>query len=207
MTDDEADMLQGTMAIILLPRLIKREFGVLRYSTMKRFGVLNCHIDYLIRSGTLIRVAHGLYTTAGVEPWRRSPTAQVMAKQPNAVLALRTAAETWGLRPPSDEFWIGVPHKSHPSTYDFPVNWLYWSAPRLSELIDRVKFEGVPLRLTSPARTVADYFAHRKRLTAGEPEMLLKHFRQSELFDEAELLKAARLCRVTHLITTALKYG
>lgn len=202
----EAEMLRGPGALIYLPRYV-RVLGLLRYGTMKRWGVQNCHIHMCIEHHSLFKVAYGLYSTAGVSEWARSPVAQVMASSIHVVAALYTALMIHGLMewsnaPP----WFGTFRRNRLPKLAFEVQWLRWAHPRVNGCVEVVAVDGVEFNVTTPARTIADFFAHRQRLPPGEPLRMLALYRASSLFDEEKLLEAAALCRVTKLVRSALRY-
>lgn len=205
--DVHVELLSTNLAPFILPGLT-RHMGLLRYSEFRSLGVRRFFIPEAVERGTLIKVARGLFSTPEVSPWRRSPIAQVAAKSPDAVVALHTAAMLWRFKAWSDSepLWFATGNKKHLPKLSFPVNWLRWSATRLTVGVSTNDVGGISLNFTSPARTVADFFAHRRRVKPGEPSEMLAAFRSSKHWNELALLEAAEACRVTRLVKTALRF-
>lgn len=132
-----------------------------------------------------------------------------MAKQSDSVAALRTASYFWALSPArfQEPLWIATGRHRHTATFSFNVEWLRWSPARMTTEVLEGQHQQYVLRITEPARTVADFFAHHRRLDPGEPTAVLKAFRASRFWNKTKLLEAADLCRVTKLVKSALRFS
>ena len=54
--------------------------------------------------------------------------------------------------------WIAIPHKFPTPVAGLPVRVIRFSGASLRSGIEDAEFEGVPVRITSPARTILDCF-------------------------------------------------
>lgn len=212
MSDDDDDgnallrAMNGQLAILLMPKYAER-FGLIRYFQLKRAGVHHCNIDEAFRSGWMKRVAHGVYTAKGVQRAALTPYAILGVALADPIAALVTAAMYCGLLPFKHHVpWFGIRRGARPPKSNFRAHWLRWSDARHKEGITATTLGGVAVLMTSPARTVADYFAHQRRLPAGAALRMLARYRASEFFDERLLVEYAALCRVRSLVKTALRY-
>ena len=58
--------------------------------------------------------------------------------------------------------WIAIPHKARSPVTGLPVRVVRFSGASLRYGIEDAEFEGVPVRITSPARTIVDCFRFRR---------------------------------------------
>lgn len=205
-TDDDLDWLQSPLAPVVMGKLANK-VGLIRQRALARLGVEPRHVAESVRARWIKRIRRGLYCGTEISGWRSGPIAQVSALRPRAVLALRDAAMLWGLIPFDDSLapWFAIGHKDRkPTALPFAVNWLRWSTARLSVGVEEHRFAEVNVRLTTPARTVADYFAHVRRVP-GEVMVMLHAYRQSQFWDLTALKVMTKLCGVTERMRTALK--
>ena len=80
-----------------------------------------------------------------------------------------------------------------------PLRIVRFSGQALDYGVEVHKAEGVPLRVTSPAKTVADCFKYRNKIGLDVALEALKDYRRAgESLDE--LWRAAEVCRVTSVI-------
>ena len=109
---------------------------------------------------TVERVGWGLYRLADTEPTERYSIASVCARVPNAIVCLLSALQVRGIGTQlPHQVWIAIPHKAKPPVLnDVGVRLLRFSGAAWTYGIQETKFEGVPARITSPARTVVDCF-------------------------------------------------
>jgi predicted transcriptional regulator of viral defense system len=123
------------------------------------------------------------------------------ARVPNSIVCLLSALRVHGIgsQVPA-RVWLGIPHKARPPRLHAPqLRIVRFSGPAWTYGVIRVEFEGVPARITSPARTVADCFRH-ERLVGAEVaiEALRDALRKrlvtiAELFRVEEVLPSRRL--------------
>jgi predicted transcriptional regulator of viral defense system len=125
-----------------------------------------------VRSGAVERVSRGLYRLADAEPTEHYTLAAVCARVPAAVVCLLSALRVHGVgsRLPA-EVWLAIPHKARaPRIRGSKVRLLRFSGAAWTVGVGPTEFEGVPARITSPARTVVDCFRF-ERLVGRETAM------------------------------------
>lgn len=100
------------------------------------------------------------------------------------------------------EVWVLLPRGSRRPVLDYPplrVSWV--AAPLFADGIEEHEIEGVPVRVTSPARTVAELFKYRNRVgidvCVDALRALLARDRTArpELRHSAERLRVAEVMR------------
>lgn len=120
----------------------------------------------LVASGTVEHVAHGLYHLADAEPTENHTLAAVCALVPRSIVCLLSALKVHGIgsQLPS-EVWLAIPHKARAPRIGFTkVRLLRFSGAAWSYGVESIELEGVPARITSPARTVVDCFRFESQI-------------------------------------------
>lgn len=155
----------------------------------------------LIRSGQIERVGRGLYRTNAAEPTEHYSLAMACARVPNSIICLLSALRVHGIGTQAPaEVWLAIPHKARkPRLPELRLRVVRFSGPAWTYGVQETTFEGVPARITSPARTVADCFRF-ERLVGPEAAMEalrdgLRHRKMtvSELARVVEVLPSRRL--------------
>ena len=172
-----------------------------RPSQMEDLGISYDELRRLVKQGVVERVARGLYRLADAEPTENYSLAMACARVPNSIVCLLSALRVHaiGVQAPA-EVWLGIPHKARePRIEGLKLHLVRFSGAAWTYGIETTDFEGVPARITSPARTVVDCFRF-ERLVGPEVAMeaLQEALRQrkvsvGELSRVEEVLPARRL--------------
>lgn len=172
-----------------------------RPSQVADTGITRDQLRALVRRGAVEHVGRGLYRMADAEPTEHYSLAMACARVPNSVVCLLSALRVHGIgtRAPA-EVWLAIPHKARkPRLPELRLRVVRFSGPAWTFGVQEMTFEGVPARITSPARTVADCFRF-ERLVGPETaiEALQDGLRQrkltvAELSRVAEILPSRRL--------------
>jgi predicted transcriptional regulator of viral defense system len=117
----------------------------------------------LTASGELVRVSRGLYRAAGAEPTENGALVEASKRAPSAVIGLLSALQFHGLTSEAPhEVWILIPARGRAPRMDYPrLHIVRASGAAFSHGVETHKLEGVNVRITSPAKTVADCFRYR----------------------------------------------
>ena len=135
-----------------------------RPSQLEPLGIPYHKLRQLEAEETVERVGWGLYRLADAEPTERYSIASVCARVPNAIVCLLSALQVHeiGTQLPR-QVWIAIPHKARPpSRGNVRIHLVRFSGAALSCGLQDTKFEEVPARITSPARTVVDCFRFQR---------------------------------------------
>ena len=127
-----------------------------RPSDAAELGVDSRGLRRLLDDGSVERVARGVYRLADAEPTEHYSLAAVCTRVPGAIICLLSALSVHGLGTQLPrEVWIAIPHKARtPRLPELPVKVVRFSGASLRYGVGSTAFEGVPARITSPARTV-----------------------------------------------------
>jgi predicted transcriptional regulator of viral defense system len=152
----------------------------------------------MLGAGEVDQIGHGLYRYHAVEPTELETVATICARVPNAIVCLLSALAIHDIgtqQPP--EVWIALDRKARkPRFDDIAVRIVRFSGPMLQYGITTRLIQGVPMRITSPARTVVDCFRYRNKLGLDIALEALRDALDRRLASVDELVSAAEACRI-----------
>ena len=169
-------------------------------------GIHSRALRRLLDEGSVERLARGLYRRTDAEPTEHYTHAAVCARVPGAVLCLLTAllVHDIGTQLPA-QVWIAIPHKARAPVTGLPIRVIRFSGASLRHGIEGNEFEGVPVRITSPARTIVDCFRFRRLVGM---DVALEAIRDALAFRRVtpdQILRAAEACRAESLVRPVLQ--
>ena len=170
-------------------------------------GLDSRSLQRLVDDGTVERVARGLYRRAEVEPTEHYTEAAVCARVPGAIVCLLTALNIHelGTQLPA-KVWIAIPHKARePHVPELPIRVVRFSGESLRYGVVNTTFEGVPARITSPARTVVDCFRLRRLVGIDVAIEALRDAVYDRKATVGQIWRAAEACRAKSLIRPVLE--
>jgi predicted transcriptional regulator of viral defense system len=155
-------------------------------------GLTRDQLPSLVRRKLVTRVSRGLYRLIDSEPTENYSLAMACARVPNSIVCLLSALRVHGIGSQAPaQVWLGIPHKARtPRLPGLQLRIVHFSGPAWTFGVRSTEFEGVPARITSPARTVADCF-RLERLVG--PEVALEALRDAL---GKKLVTIAELARV-----------
>lgn len=146
--------------------------GFFRPRDLEAAGLTRYQLPALLRSGSVERIGHGLYRLADAEPTEEYSLAMACARVPEGIVCLLSALRVHdiGTRAPA-EVWLAIPHKARvPRLRELRLRIVRFSGAAWTYGVEQTEFEGIPARITSPARTIADCFRF-ERLVGPEAAM------------------------------------
>lgn len=170
-------------------------------------GVGSRALRHLVDEGRVEHVLRGLYRLADAEPTEHYTLAAVCARVPEAIVCLLSALSVHELSTQLPrEVWIAIPHKGRaPRAPELPVKVVRFSGASLRYGIDKAEFEGVPARITNPARTVVDCFRFRRLVGKDVALEALRNALRSRKASPDEIRRAAEVCRARSLLVPVLE--
>lgn len=137
--------------------------GMVHASTLRRAGVHNVTLTRLLASGKIERPSRGVYrlVEASSPPSQWESFAAAALRFPSAVVFHLSAAVYHGLTMENPTVvWLLVPATE---VHGRVAGYVFVRSRREALFVDGVeahRIDGVPVRITSPARTVVDLFRH-----------------------------------------------
>ena len=117
----------------------------------------------LVDRGLLVARSRGVYEAAEPRMSEHDSIIEVVVRVPSATLCLLTALRLHGLTTQNPfEVWIMIDRKARKPSIDYPpVRVVRASGQALTEGVEPMKIDGVEIRVTTIAKTVADCFKYR----------------------------------------------
>lgn len=143
---------------------------------LEELGITYDELRRFVKDGYVERVGRGLYRLADTEPTEHYSLAAVCARVPNSIVCLISALNVYeiGTQIPH-EVWLAIHHKAEPPRVpEIRVRLVRFSGAAWRYGIQDTEFEGVPARITSPARTIVDCFRY-ERLVGREAALESLH--------------------------------
>ena len=164
--------------------------------------LLNLH-----RSGKLQRVGRGLYSLPGAEISEHQTAMEVCQRVPKAVLCLLSALQFHGIGTQMPhEVWIALPEGTQTPALDYPaLRIARLRGDAYSEGIETVTSHGVPIRVYSVAKAVADCFKFRNKIGLDVALEALKDTWRDRKVTMAELNHFAKINRVERVMQPYLE--
>jgi predicted transcriptional regulator of viral defense system len=181
--------------------------AVFRPQDAEALGIPRSRLRAWLRSGTAERVGRGLYRLAEAAATEHETIAMVAARVPQAVVCLLTALHVHGIGTQAPrEVWIALDRKARkPRLEGLPVRIVRFSGPMLSYAIQTREVQGVPVQITSPARTVVDCFRYRNKVGLDVALEALRDALATGKASVAEIFRIAEVGRVRSVIQPYLE--
>lgn len=197
--------------MITLPRRLARAFRTTtlhRSRDLGRYGISRMELQAAVAAGLLERAGRGLYLLPGSSTVTGQHTlAQVAQRIPQGIFCLLSALRFHELttqNPP--EVWVALPPSAWRPCLDVvAVRLVHFSGPALTEGVEQHRVEGVPVRVTSPAKTVADCFKFRGKVGLDVALEALRETWKARRATMDELQHYAGTCRVARVMRPYLE--
>ncbi len=181
--------------------------GLLRPRDLAAAGLREAALWELAREGTVERVGRGLYRLAGAHMTENVSLAEVAKAIPSGVICLLTALAFHGLTTQLPrKVWIAIDRKARkPRARTVQLEVLRFSGLGLVEGVKVHRIEGVPVRITNPARTVADCFKYRAKVGLDVAIEALRDCIHDRRATTDELVRFAKQDRVWNVMRPYLE--
>ncbi len=140
--------------------------GLVRMPDLRDAGVGPETVARLVRDGTVVRVARGLYELADTIPDTRRSLAEASALVPKGVICLTSALQfhELTLQMPSS-VWIAIDRAGWKPRVDYPpVRFVRFSSHALAGEVKRHLIEGIEVPVFEPAKSIVDCFRYRNKI-------------------------------------------
>ena len=164
-------------------------------------------LQRLVAAGTVEKVGSGLYRLAAAEPSEFETLAMVASAVPGGIICLLSALRLHGIGTQAPhEVWLALDRKARkPARLPAKVRIVRFSGAMLTYGIETRHILGVPVRVTSPARTVVDCFRYRSKLGLDVALEALRDAVRSRVATVDEIMRAAEVCRARTVMKTYLE--
>jgi predicted transcriptional regulator of viral defense system len=178
------------------------EQGPIRARDLDELGIPRTYLRRLSDRGLLEQVDRGLYRLADALATEHHSIAQVAARVPSATICLLTALQLHDLTTEAPHVvWIMIDRKARPPALTYPkVKVVRASGNARSHGVEQRQVEGVKVKLTTPAKTVADCFRYRRHVGLKVALAALRDYLRKHRGGIDALVAAAKADRVYPLM-------
>ncbi|NGZ08177.1 MAG: transcriptional regulator [Nitrospira sp. LK70] len=184
-----------------------RKAGAARTRELEQVGITRTQIARLVSAGKLQRIGRGLYGLPDYQGTEHSALVAVAKRASKALFCLLTALRFHEITTQSPfEVWIAIANKDHPPRLEYPpLRTVRFSEASLRYGVQVRKVEGVTLRITSPAKTVADCFKFRNKVGLDVALDALREVLRERKATVDELWRCAEVNRVANVMRPYLE--
>ena len=181
--------------------LIERQ-GLLRSRDLIAHGIARVALTRLVHAGKLVRIGRGLYASPKWKASEHGTLPEVARKVPNGIVCLLSALRFHNLTTQSPfEVWLAIPNKAWAPKMDYPpLRIIRFSGMALTEGVEDHTVDGVHVRITSVAKTVADCFKYRNKVGLDVALEALQESLKAKRVSMDNLWHFAVVCRVTNIM-------
>jgi predicted transcriptional regulator of viral defense system len=178
------------------------EHGIVRSRDIEAIGLPREYLVRLHRKGKLNRPSRGIYTLPDVSVTERHSYAEVAKRVPEGAICLLSALAFHEMTTQSPaSVWIALRKGARTPALASPsLRVVRLSGQSLTGGIENHKIEGVPVRVYSAAKTVADCFKFRNKIGLDVAIEALKDCLHQERASITEVYRYAKVCRVSNVI-------
>ena len=187
--------------------IFRRQGCVLRMSEAPYAGIHHRMLYSMLEAGVIEQLSRGLYRLTDLPPLGNPDLVSVSLKIPNGVICLISALAY-------HEITTQVPHEVYvalergteaPRLNHPPLRVFWFSGEAFTVGIEKHKIDGVPVRIYSAEKTIADCFKYRNKIGPDTAIEALKIYRERKRFKGDDLVKFSRVCRVEKVMRPYLE--
>jgi predicted transcriptional regulator of viral defense system len=178
------------------------QHGMVRPRDIEAIGLPREYLIRLHRQGKLSRSGRGIYALPDANVTERHSYAEVAKRVPEAVICLLSALAFHQITTQSPaSVWIALRQGARRPALTSPsLRIVRLSGLSLTEGIENHQVEGVPVRVYSAAKTVADCFKFRNKIGLDVAIEALKDCLRQKKATVNEIYRYAKVCRVSNVI-------
>ncbi len=180
---------------------------LVRPRDVEALGIARAFLTRLERRGLLKRRARGVYVLADAPVSEHHSLALAAKLVPRGVVCLLSALRFHGLTTQDPhEVWMAIDFKARKPSVEFPaLRIVRFSGRSLADGIETHLIEAVPVRIYSPAKTVADFFKYRNKIGMDVALEALRDALRKRKATIDEIHRFAKVCRVANVIRPYLE--
>ena len=184
-----------------------RQTAIMRSKDLTELGISREYLRRLHQRGVVRRISRGLYSLADAEVSAQHTLVEATKRIPQGVICLLSALRFHGVTTQAPfEVWMAIAVKAWtPKITGLPLRVVRFSGPAFREGVETHVVEGVPLRVYSLAKTVADCFKYRHKIGLEVALEALREVLRTRQVSVDELWHFAHICRVANVMRPYLE--
>jgi hypothetical protein len=170
-------------------------------------GISFAQLMSLIAAGVVEKASAGLYRLTSVEPNELETVAMVASAIPDGIVCLLTALRIYEIGTQSPhEVWMAIDRRARkPVRLPAKVRLFRFSGQMLTYGVVTRSMLGVPVKITSPARTIVDCFRYRNKVGIDVAMEALRDAVRRRKAMVGEIDRAAEVCRQSNVMRPYLE--
>jgi predicted transcriptional regulator of viral defense system len=180
--------------------------AVVRASELHERGIHHQLLRRAVDCGLLTKVDRGLYLASGRPLDLEHRIILACKRVPHGVVCLETALRFHGIaHSNSDVIWMAIDRKARkPSVKGLPLRFVRFSGDALTQGVVNTRIDGVPVRVYSVAKTVADTLKYRNKIGVEVAMHSLRETLRQKKCSRERLRHFAKICRVEKLVPSRI---
>lgn len=181
--------------------------GMARLRELKAAGIPEVVVARLTRAGRVVRLARGLYQLPDADLQTSHTLAEVAKIVPKGVICLISALVYHELSLQMPPFvWVAIEvHTRQPKHRYPPMRFVRFGKKAMTEGIERHVIEGVPIKITSPAKTIVDCFRFRNKIGVDIAISAMREALHKRRCTPDEIIRHARSLRIASIVQPYLE--
>ena len=190
-----------------LIQYFKKHGGVLRFTDILKAGFHPDSLSVIEKAGKVEKIARGLYRVVDYKPGSYPDLVIASLQAPKGAICLISALsfhETTNEIPRYVD--IAIPQGAHANRINYPPVKFYRFAPRAWKAgLEVHEIEGYKIKIYNLAKTIVDCFKFRNRIGVNIARDALKIGITEKRVEPKEIMKYAKICRVSSIIKPILE--
>ena len=184
-----------------------RTQGLVRPNDLAPLGIPRVALTRAVQRGQLERVGRGLYGLVARPVSAHGTLAEVARRVPKGVVCLLSALRFHDLTTQAPfEVWLAIDNKAAAPKLDYPpLRLVRFSGAALTEGVEEHVVDGVTVRVTGVAKTVADCFKYRNKIGLDVALEALRDAWNGKRMTSDEIWHYAKIDRVANVMRPYLE--
>lgn len=181
--------------------------GVIRTSDAIKQGI-HCRTLYALRdSGLITQISRGVYRLAELEPLSNLDLVRIGTRAPQAVVCLISALAFHNITTQIPHVVsIAISRDATPPRIEVPpISVHRFSGDAFKAGIEEHMIDGVPVKIYSVEKSLADCFKYRNKIGLDVCIEALKLYKVRKKINISDIIKYAKICRIYKVVTPHLE--
>lgn len=186
---------------------LARSQGLIRPRDLASLGIPRVSLTRAVRRGQLERICRGLYGLPGREVSAHGTLAEVARRIPKGIVCLLSALRFHGLTSQAPfEVWLAIENKAMTPKLDYPpLRIVRFSGAAFIDGVEEHIVDGVTVRVTGVAKTIADCFKYRNKIGLDVALEALREAWHEKRMTSDDIWHYAKVCRVANVMRPYLE--
>ena len=184
---------------------IIHELSIVRARDLSKYGIHPEVLKRAVHRGLVAKVGRGIYTRKDLVIDIERQILLAMKRVPHGVVCLESALMFHGFLPTGPgPIWMAIhPKARKPVVNGQLMRYVRFGGHALTQGVINTRIDGVPVRVYSVAKTVADCLKYRKRIRPNLAQQALEECIVHRKCRIERLRHFAKICRVAKLVQAA----